>query len=235
VIICVIEPRNAISCSFLLSFCATLGITFCGLYAEKAAAVRLRASRVGDMRLLYKAVRAVLASLIVTVCAVLFTAPVMAAVFGELSFFAVVMNAFAVPMAFVSMLLTLSVLFFGNIPIAGEMLCDLYNGLFSGFEALTDSVSSSFETSVSLLYPFFMPCLALCASLLVFLNIVGVNSDDDLGVFLKLDKHPDLTVGSKARKNSGCVEIVKELTAEFKIELTAEEGYSLLDLVRLKL
>lgn len=176
VIICVIEPRNAISCSFLLSFCATLGITFCGLYAEKAAAVRLRASRVGDMRLLYKAVRAVLASLIVTVCAVLFTAPVMAAVFGELSFFAVVMNAFAVPMAFVSMLLTLSVLFFGNIPIAGEMLCDLYNGLFSGFEALTDSVSSSFETSVSLLYPFFMPCLALCASLLVFLWIARIRS-----------------------------------------------------------
>jgi hypothetical protein len=60
------------------------------------------------------------------------------------------------------------------------------------------------------------------ASDLVFLNIGGIDGDDDLCRILELNKHFDLTVGRKAGQDTRGVKIVKELAAELKIQLSAE-------------
>ena len=73
------------------------------------------------------------------------------------------------------------------------------------------------------------------APLLILFDVIGVNDDDNLRLVLKLCKHSDFTVRLEARENTRSVEIIKELAAEFKIELTAEVGYSLFDFLGLQL
>ncbi len=67
----------------------------------------------------------------------------------------------------------------------------------------------------------------------ILLNIAGVDGDDDLHVVLQLLKHPDLAVRRKARQHPGGMVIVKQLAAEFQIQLAAELVNPLLDLLRL--
>ena len=69
---------------------------------------------------------------------------------------------------------------------------------------------------------------------LVLLDISGVNGNDDLNILFQLLQHPDLAVRLKARQNAGCMEIVKQLSAKFQIQLSAELVNALLDLLRLR-
>ncbi len=175
-LICIISPETVLSCSFLLSFWATLGIVLCALYAEQRARLRLYKSRVGDFKPSFKIVRAAVFSLIVSLCATLFTAPVMSLYFSEISFVSVLTNLFAVPMAFASMLLTLIVLIFGNIPIIGELISRIYTFLYNAFEALIKLFADRLTTTVSLEYPFFKLCLILLAGMTVFMVIKKIKS-----------------------------------------------------------
>ena len=175
VIICAVEPLNAISCSFLLSFFATLGITVCSIYIDNYAGIRLRSSRVGDMRYLYGIVRYFLLSLAVTVCATLFTAPVLAMYFSEISYFSVVMNLVAIPMATVSMILTLISFALGD-SFIGQGVGKAFSALYGAFEGLIHTVSRSASTSVSLRYPFFYICLAILLAAFVFIWIARIRS-----------------------------------------------------------
>ena len=171
VIICIINPPTVISCSFLLSFFATLGIVLCGIYAQKRARVELYASRVGDMKCVYKIIKGIAFSLLITLCATLFTAPVMSLYFSEMSFFSFAVNPIAIPVAFASMLLTVLCLIFGNIPLVGAMLCKAFVFLYTAFEGLVSRCALYFSTSVSLKYPFFVPILILLAAILTFLTV----------------------------------------------------------------
>ena len=65
---------------------------------------------------------------------------------------------------------------------------------------------------------------------LVFLNVRGIDGNDDFHILLELLEHPDLAVRRKARQHPGCVKIIKELAAEFQIQLAAELGDAPLDL-----
>ena len=176
VVICVFEPSTVISCSFLLSFFATLGIVLCALYTESTAAASLYRSKTGDMRLPFKVLRKLLFALVVTLCATLFTAPVISLYFSEISFFSFVMNLIAIPMAFLSMVLTLLCLVFGGSAFLGDTVCALFDGLFEVFENFVHLVARSFTTSVSLRYPFFAICCALLLSALIFFWIVRVRN-----------------------------------------------------------
>jgi len=176
VIICAAEPLNVISCSFLLSFFATLGIVLCALYAESASRRRMYSSRVGDMRLSYALARKIAFSLLVTLCATLFTAPVLSLYFSEISYFSFVMNPVAIPMAFVSMLLTLFSLFFGKTAFAGAFICDIFDFIYLKFESFVHFVARNFTTTASLLHPFFKLCLIILLCSLVFMWIARVRN-----------------------------------------------------------
>ncbi len=175
-IIGVFSPSSILSPSFLLSFFATLGIVMCGLYAERRARARLHSSRVGDMRFAYKLAGKFLFSLLITLCATLFTAPIMALFFNEISFVSVVMNFVAIPFAFLSLLLSVLVLLAGNIPFVGEMVCKIFTVLYDAFEAFAQLVAANFTTTVSLRYPFLSLLGAILFVTLLFLFIRGVKN-----------------------------------------------------------
>ena len=175
-LICAISPESVLSCSLLLSFFATLGIALCAVYAESYAARKLYRSRAGDMKRAYAVIRCIAFSFLVTLCATLFTAPVMALYFGEISFFALIINPVAIPMAFGSMLLTVLVAVFADFPFVGAALGDILELLYSLFSSFAKVVSNNFTTSVSLRYPFFFVCIALLLSALIFLWIRKVRN-----------------------------------------------------------
>ena len=49
----------------------------------------------------------------------------------------------------------------------------------------------------------------------------------------KLHQHAKLAVRCKTRQNSGCVVIIKEFSAKFQVEFSAELGDALCDFFRL--
>lgn len=175
-IICAADPSSVVSCGFLLSFFATLGIVLCALYAQRRAAYSLRSSRAGDMRLPFRILRYLLFSLLMTVCAMLFTAPVMALYFSRISFFAVAMNLIAVPMAFVSVVLSILVLVFGMIPYVGAFICLTFDKLYHAFRVLVKYLGDVLNATVSIEYWFFPICCALLVSILVFIWVKKITS-----------------------------------------------------------
>ena len=70
---------------------------------------------------------------------------------------------------------------------------------------------------------------------LVLLDIHGADDDDDLGVILHLHEHLELAVRFEARKDAAGVVIVEEFAAELHVELVAESGDAVLDVLRLDL
>ena len=64
---------------------------------------------------------------------------------------------------------------------------------------------------------------------LIFFNITGIDCYDNLGLIFKLGEHYNLTVRLETRKYAGGMEVIKELAAEFEIQLAAELGNSLRD------
>ena len=70
---------------------------------------------------------------------------------------------------------------------------------------------------------------------LVLFNVVGIDDNDHLHLFLQLQKHPQLAVRLEARQNTGSMVVIIELTAEFQIQLAAEFGDPLPDVGRLGL
>lgn len=175
-VICCVNPMSALSCGFLLSFFATLGIVLCAVYAESNARKKLYASRVGDFKAPYKLVRRFASSVLVSFCASLFTIPVMSLYFSEVSFVSVFTNLIAVPMAFVSVLLTLLTLLLGSVPVIGQLICLLYGNIYNLFEKTAEYISDSFVTTVSLKYPFFKACIVLLAAILVFMLVMRVKN-----------------------------------------------------------
>ena len=117
VIICVASPSSVLSCSFLLSFFATLGIVLSASYISKRARRELYRSRSGEMKRLYKLIRPLVLAAIVSTSASAFTIPVLAMYFGSISFISVIANFIAVPCSDYSMILLVAVFLTGKIPI----------------------------------------------------------------------------------------------------------------------
>ena len=70
---------------------------------------------------------------------------------------------------------------------------------------------------------------------LVLLDIAGADGHYDLHVVLELLEHTDLAVRLKAGQHPGCVVVVKELAAEFQVQLAAELLDPFPDMGRLRL
>ena len=73
------------------------------------------------------------------------------------------------------------------------------------------------------------------AAALRALDIVGRDGDDDFGLVLHFQKHAHLAVRLEAGQHAGGVVIVKELAAEFQIQLAAEFGDPVPDVLGLQL
>ena len=63
---------------------------------------------------------------------------------------------------------------------------------------------------------------AQVAAALVLLDVAGADGDDDLRLILELKEHLDLVVRFKAGQHTRSVVVVKELAAEFQIQLAAK-------------
>ncbi len=70
---------------------------------------------------------------------------------------------------------------------------------------------------------------AKVAANLVFFDVAGVYGNDDLRAILHFFKQANLCVRRKARQHAGSVKVVKKLSAELQIELSAEMADTLLD------
>ena len=63
--------------------------------------------------------------------------------------------------------------------------------------------------------------------------MVGVDGDDDLNVIRQALKHTELAVGLETGQHAARMVVVEQLAAEFKVELAAELGDALLDVLGL--
>ena len=70
---------------------------------------------------------------------------------------------------------------------------------------------------------------------LVFDDVFGADGNDDLGLVVQLHEHAELGVRLKARQHARGVVVVKELAAEFQIQLAAELADPLADVFGLRL
>lgn len=179
-VICGVSPNTVLSCSFLLSFFATLGLVLCASAASKGLAKRFYYSRAGDMRLPMRLMRVFLSSIAASLCATLFTAPVLSIYFSEISYFAIVANLVAVPCAFVSVSVAILVLVLGNIPLLGGALAAVFKAVYYVLSSFAAFCSSNLETSLSLEYPFFGVILILVVCAMVFMRLNGIRSPSAL-------------------------------------------------------
>ena len=175
VIICTADTGFICSCSFLLSFFATLGLVLCAAYVEKGSAL-LRNSRAGDLKEFFAIGRKAVNAVAVTVCASLFTVPVLSVYFSEFSFFAVFVNPVAVPLVFVSMVLGLLLLLFSGIPGVSYLLISATESVYAAFRNSAQWLSDTFQTTISLRYPTFVPCLILLGAILVYFWLAQIRN-----------------------------------------------------------
>ena len=74
---------------------------------------------------------------------------------------------------------------------------------------------------------------AQVASHLVFLYVLSADDDDNFRIVLQLHEHAQFAVGLEPGQHTTGMIIVVEFSAEFKIKLVTELGYTLLDALRL--
>ncbi|MBE6609266.1 MAG: ComEC/Rec2 family competence protein [Ruminococcaceae bacterium] len=184
-LICASSPETVISCSFLLSFSATLGIVTCASYVSGKSLRKWNSSPAGDMKALHKILKTAFLAISVSLSASLFTVPALSMYFNETSFFAVIMNVVAVPTAFVSMSLTIAVITLADIPVLGYLAVSSLQGIYAFLKWLAAELTGRISVTVSLSYPFFFAILALLFVTLLFLRLRGTrNPLALLGVFV---------------------------------------------------
>lgn len=170
-LICAFNPEAVISCSFLLSFSATLGIVTCASYVSKKSLRKWNSSPAGDMKAIHKGLKAAFLAVTVSLSASLFTVPALSIYFSETSFFAVIMNIVAVPIAFISMSLTIAVVALADIPILGYLAVNALQGVYAFLKWIAAVITGHISVTVSLSYPFFFAILALLGVMLLFLRL----------------------------------------------------------------
>lgn len=185
VIICLFSPSSVLSCSFLLSFFATLGLVLSAQYVSKRARTALYKSRSGEMKGIYKVFKPLVLAAVVSASASAFTVPIIAMYFGQVSFISVAANFVAVPCSDYSMILLVAVFFTGKIPLVGKISVFLFEALYGFLVSFSEFMTKSFETTVSLRYPFFTVLLILFTCIIFFLRLRGIrNPASPLAAFL---------------------------------------------------
>ena len=187
VIICLISPSSILSCSLLLSFFATLGIVLSASYISARVRKDMYRSRSGEMKRLYKIFRPLALATVVSVSASAFTVPVLALYFGSVSFVSVAANFVAVPCSDYSMVLLVAVFLTEKIPFVGQVSVFLFEALYRFLVLFSEFMTKSFETTVSVRYPFFTVLLIMFAVFVFYLRLRGIrNPASPIAAFLIL-------------------------------------------------
>ena len=71
---------------------------------------------------------------------------------------------------------------------------------------------------------------AKVAAYFILVNVIGTDNNNDLRLIRKLHQHAEFAVRFKTRKNTGCMVVVKQFAAEFKIKFVAELTDSFTDM-----
>ena len=74
---------------------------------------------------------------------------------------------------------------------------------------------------------------AQVAANLAFFNVIGIDGHHQLRLILQVEQHGYLAVRLETRQHTRCMKIVKQLSAQFQIELTAECGNAAANVIRL--
>ncbi len=69
---------------------------------------------------------------------------------------------------------------------------------------------------------------------LVLDDVLGVDDDDGLRLGAEFHEHPDLGIGHETGEDAGCVVVIEKLSAELQIQLAAELGDALPDVLGLR-
>ena len=74
---------------------------------------------------------------------------------------------------------------------------------------------------------------AQVAANLAFFNVIGIDGHHQLRLILQVEQHGYLAVRLETRQHTRCMKIVKQLSAQLQIELTAECGNAAANVIRL--
>ncbi len=173
-LICAVSPRMILSCSFILSFASTLAIVVCIPALDKTSYSELGSARNGKMKLFFRYFRKLISAVGISLCCSLVTVPILAVYFNETSFLSIPANLVAVPLSSVSMVLTLPLLFFANVPILGELFGAVFTFLYDITRSFAELMTSFGDTTVSIRYPFFVPIVILLAVMFLFIRLHGI-------------------------------------------------------------
>ncbi len=173
-LICLISPRMVMSCSLLLSCVCCLAIVVCIPALDKTSYTELRSARNGKMKRMFKYLRRFISAVGISAVCSLVTAPLAWLYFGETSFVSVPANLVAVPVSTISMILTIPLLFFADVPLLGRALAEIFTFLYNITRAFADMMTSVGDTTVSLRYPFFVPILILLVTMFLFIRLCGI-------------------------------------------------------------
>lgn len=173
-VICLFSPETAVSCSFLLSFSASLSLVVFASYVTVRTSSVLYSSRAGDMKKSFALLRKLLLSLTASLSASLFTVPVLSMYFSETSFVAVLANLAALPCASLSVVSALLLLLFSFSAPVSSLLSAVFTALYAFLCGFSSFIADNFKTSVSLSYPFFVPVLVLLFTVFLFLRLRGI-------------------------------------------------------------
>ena len=69
----------------------------------------------------------------------------------------------------------------------------------------------------------------------ILFNITCADNDDDFRLVFQMHQHIDFTVGLEAGQYTGCMVVIEQFAAEFKIQFAAELGNTFLDMLGLQL
>ncbi len=173
-IIGIFDPKMILSCSFLLSFFASLAIVVCIPALSRETYDDLRATRNGKLKSIFKLIRKFVSAIGVSTVCSLITAPIMALYFGKTSMVSVLANLVAVPLSTVSLVISIPLLLFADIPFICSALAFVFTISYRLLIEFSKLATSFGETMISLNYPFFVPIIILLAVIFLYIRLSGI-------------------------------------------------------------
>ena len=169
-VILLIFPYAVFELGMWMSFLATLGLVT--LYTVIDSAVPRVKKGIAVFKILMRISRFVLMITVMTVLSNMFLLPIQWGIFGEISAVSVPTNILLAPLNGIMLILSVTCLALGGIPILGGVLCVSLRTVCSLTLHIVHLFSNLNSASISLKYPFVAPMVAVfCVTLLAVLTL----------------------------------------------------------------
>ena len=169
-LICLLNPNAILDVGLLMSFSAALGILTLG-----ASTNRLINSKIKSRNIVIRFFKSILSTLIVTICAVLFTLPLTWLNFGVLSKISPVTNVLCtIPVTYILSLSPL-IIIFSKIPPIVFLVRIAVMFMYNIFEFIVDYFTQFPNLTVSLMYPFVKYVFIILVAGLIAASFISKN------------------------------------------------------------